>query len=150
MRLFLINSEDTVLVDVEDYIELSKFDWRLHSKGYAASGNILMHRKIIKAPNGKQVDNINGNKLDNRKCNLRLATNSQNHMNIKKYKNKTSKYKGVYWDKSREKWAADIKLNKKRIRLGRFSSEEAAGLAYNEAAVEFFKEFALLNKIGEK
>jgi hypothetical protein len=97
---------------------------------------------------GKQIDHINGDKLDNRKANLRVCTNGQNHMNIKKYAGKTSKYKGVWWNKERGKWQTDIKLDKKKRYVGRFEDENEAGLAYNAAAIALFGEFALLNEVG--
>lgn len=153
MKKIEINKHKFALVDDEDFDYLSRWKWRLQSKGYPvttmgiSAKSFLMNRIILKAKQGQQVDHINHNKLDNRKCNLRICTNSQNHMNIKKYLGKTSKYKGVYYDKSRNKWAADIKLNKKKIRLGRHEKEEDAALAYNAAAKRYFGSFALLNEI---
>jgi hypothetical protein len=148
MRKIPLKNGNFALIDDEDFELVSRWKWRVHTKGYATcTGNRLMHRIIMRAQQGQQIDHINLDKLDNRKSNLRLCTNSQNHMNIKKYKGKTSKYKGVYLDKSRGKWAADIKLNKKKIRLGRFPTEDSAGLASNVAAMKYFGPFALLNEV---
>lgn len=163
MKKIKLSNGQNSLVDDEDFETLSKFKWSTQSKGYVcrvkhvklgrksyASKMILMHREILNPDAGLQVDHINGDKLDNRRENLRICSNSQNHMNIKKYKNKSSIFKGVYYDKSRDRWAADIKLNKKKIRLGRHDSEIAAALAYNSAARELFGEFALLNDIRSR
>lgn len=139
----------STLVDQEDYERLVEYSWRVHSKGYAVtSRGILMHRMLMIPEDGKQIDHINGDKLDNRKANLRVCTNGQNHMNIKKYAGKTSKYKGVWWNKERGKWQTDIKLDKKKRYVGRFEDENEAGLAYNAAAIALFGEFALLNEVG--
>ena len=95
------------------------------------------------------VDHINGDKLDNRKENLRLATNQQNQMNSKPHKNSTSKYKGVSWDKSRNKWIVLIKIGNKRKHIGRYQNEREAALAYDEVAKKIFGEYAHLN-FGER
>ena len=109
-----------------------------------------IHRLLLGATNPKmQVDHINGNKLDNRKENLRLATNQQNQHNVGKRKNNTSGYKGVSWYRKRKKWKAAIKHNKKSIHLGYYDTPEEASRAYDKAAVEFFGEFAHLNFPGE-
>ncbi|MFX0181968.1 MAG: AP2 domain-containing protein [Candidatus Hodarchaeota archaeon] len=60
---------------------------------------------------------------------------------------KSSKYKGVYWSKSKKKWQAYIKKNNKRYHIGTFTEEDEAGLAYNRKALELFGEFACLNKV---
>lgn len=144
------------LVDDEDYEFLIRWPWRYQSKGYAvgsmgvASAAFLMHRVILKAQKGQQIDHINHDKLDNRKQNLRFCNNGQNHMNIKKYANKTSKYKGVWWNRERGKWQTDIKLNKKKRYVGRFESEERAAQAYNVAAMKLFGDFALLNEVAAR
>jgi hypothetical protein len=94
------------------------------------------------------IDHVNGkgNNVDN----LRLATCSQNsqHQKAKAKENKTSKYKGVYLTNEHNKpsrWRAVISVNKKRIYLGRFKTEEEAAKAYNQAAVLYHKEYAVLN-----
>jgi hypothetical protein len=70
---------------------------------------------------------------------------------IKNYKkNNTSGFKGVTWDKSRSKWKAHIHIERKIKNLGRFDSPEEAAIAYNEAALKYFGEFAFLNTIPHK
>ena len=97
----------------------------------------------------ERLDHINRIKDDNRIENLREVTRSQNHMNSKKRKNTTSKYKGVCWDKENNKWRSQIKLKGKLIHLGRFHSEVEAAEAYNRKAIELFGEFKQLNIIGD-
>jgi hypothetical protein len=150
MMFIDLNNGKRTIVDKDTYIQLSSKKWRIHTKGYvsAVGKGELMHRLIMNAKKSQQVDHINGNKLDNRKSNLRLCSNSQNHMNKSKCtKEKSSKYKGVYWCKRKKRWRVCIKLNKKKIHIGDYKDEDAAGIAYNNAAIEIFKEFACLNKI---
>jgi hypothetical protein len=113
--------------------------------------NVSVHRLVANAFLPKNntmniVDHVDGNKQNNNASNLRWCTSSQNHMNTKKTKKgKSSKYKGVSYSKSRNKWEACIRINKKTIHLGRFSTEEEAGKAYDEKAKELFGEYAKLN-----
>lgn len=106
-----------------------------------------LHRDILDAPKGIDVDHINGDGLDNRRCNIRLATRTENNANRRLSTNTASRYKGVHWDRDTLSWRAQINCAGKRHHLGRFSSEDDAGLAYNFAAIRFFGEFALLNNL---
>ena len=109
---------------------------------------ILMHRQIMHAEKGILIDHINHNGLDNRKANLRFATYGQNAWNSKKGINRgSSKYKGVSWDKRMKKWRAMICNNYKRMHLGFFDNEKAAAKVYNEAAIKYRGQFALLNDV---
>ncbi len=91
---------------------------------------------------GMEVDHINGDTLDNRDCNLRLATRKQNGRNRRRNRNNTSGYKGVYWHKANGKWAAQIVVNGKRRHLGYFDDPRDAYAAYCEAAYALHGEFA--------
>jgi hypothetical protein len=143
------------IVDDEDYEELLKYKWHKKIDGYAARTvyekgkfqTIRMHREIMDAPKGFDVDHVNGNRLDNRKTNLRKATRSQNVMNKGKLSNNKSGYKGVYWDSQTKKWRACIRVNGKLINLGRFQDKDEAALEYNKAAIFYHKEFAFLNEV---
>jgi hypothetical protein len=88
------------------------------------------------------VDHINGNGLDNRRNNLRLATHQQKLANRRKTAKNSSGYKGVCWNKSRSKWQASISVNDVTIHLGRFDNPIDAHGAYIEAAQKYYKEFA--------
>lgn len=143
-------------IDDEDYEKVSKYKWTYCSAGYAFYSEhssapnrlvLMLHRYIIDAPNGFEVDHIDRNGLNNQKSNLRLATRAQNLANRGKLgKNKSSKYKGVCRHKN--KWQASIKTSGEQIYLGRYETEEAAAMAYNYAAQKYFGEYAFLNKIA--
>jgi len=83
------------------------------------------------------MDHINGDRRDNRLSNLRVVTNSENRKNSKLQVNNTSGVPGVAWDKGRGKWAAYIKVNSKRVALGRFSCFWRAVIARRNAEVYF-------------
>jgi len=140
-------SGTNAIIDEKDYEIVSAHNWWLTKQGYAYTQTctnnvrttILMHRLIMR-PNSKEVDHINGDKLDNRRSNLRICTRSQNNAN----KPHTSgKYKGVRYNKNA--WQAEIKKNKKYIYIGRFKEIKDAAKAYDEKAVELFGDFAYTN-----
>lgn len=106
-----------------------------------------LHRSILNAPLGADVDHINGKGLDCRKNNLRLCTRLQNSMNSIKHRHSSSKYKGVTWRKIGKCWEARIKTNGKQKCLGYFNEENQAAIAYNKAAIEYFGEFSKLNEV---
>lgn len=141
-------------VDDSDYDFLVQWRWHLHSGRYAARSigerksrrALFLHQVIANPPVGCDVDHINGNKLDNQKSNLRIATRRQNMQNRPKYKhNATSQFKGVSFNRSRCVWYASIRVNGKAIWLGSHQTETAAALAYNHAARQYFGEYASLN-----
>jgi hypothetical protein len=109
----------------------------------AKQRTLYMHRLILDAPAGELVDHINGNGLDNRRENLRLATVAQNTRNSRQRRGSAAGYKGVR--RRGDKWQARIAVNSKQIHLGVFSSKEEAAQAYDTAAREHFGEFAVLN-----
>jgi hypothetical protein len=141
------------IVDAEDYESLNRYRWcaiqtgrNWYAKTLDRNGIILsMHRVITNAPKGLFVDHINHNSLDNRRSNLRLCTHAQNQQNTKPRSGGTSKYKGVHWEKARNKFRARITYNRKGIHLGMFDSEIDAAKAYDKKARELFGQFAYLN-----
>jgi hypothetical protein len=146
------------IVDPEDFERLNKHKWHAVKNGntfYAIrcfgpakkTTYIRMHREIINPPDHLVVDHINHNGLDNRKANIRPATRSQNNFNrlIIKREDSSSKYKGVSWRKRRKRWHARIHVNGEYKFLGYFKDEIHAAKAYDKAAKEYQKEFAVLN-----
>ena len=106
----------------------------------------LVAGAFIDNPEEKRcVDHIDGNRMNNHLENLRYATHSENSMNQRIQTNTSSRYKGVYLDKRRNKWMARINTISKNVFLGYFANEREAGAAYNRAAVDLHKEFARLN-----
>lgn len=144
MKEIPLTKGKVTLVDDADYAWLLQQRWRFRS-GYARSDKTSMHRLIMNAPRDMEVDHINGDTLDNRRKNLRLATVKQNRMNRSKHKITSSQYKGVSWEKRSSKWRARIKLNRKFIYLGIFASEIDAANAYDKAAHIYHGEFARAN-----
>lgn len=108
-----------------------------------------MHREVLKAPKGKEVDHKNRNKLDNRKENLRLCSRAENAINTPQKKG-SSRYRGVKWDHTRNKWYVSLKFNGTSYFVGRFKDEDEAALAYNKEAVKLHGEFARLNEVKDE
>jgi hypothetical protein len=144
------------LVDDEDFECLNKFKWVVYNKSnrntcYAmrrhGTTSVLLHREILNILPGIDVDHKDGNGLNNQKSNLRICTTTQNQMNAMLRKDSTSGFKGVSWKKDRNKWAAQIQINKKRKCLGYFPTKEEAAVKYNQVASELYGEFARLNQI---
>jgi hypothetical protein len=146
------------LVDDEDFDWLNQWKWYAQpnvfagKKAYAqrtqyiSSENkvgVMMHRLIMGATRGLEVDHINGDGLDNRRCNLRLCTRTENARNLRKSKANTSGYKGV--SKYFNKWQARLETNGKQVFVGLFPTIEEAARAYDAKAKELFGEFAGLN-----
>lgn len=146
------------MVDDCDFERISQFKWSVDGKqpylyarthiplGNGKRSHPSMHRMVMNAPRGLDVDHINHNTLDNRRTNLRLATRSQtNQNNLGGYA--VSGYKGVFFEKERNCWRAHITLKEKTKYLGRFATVIEGAIAYNNAAKKYFGEFACLNKI---
>lgn len=114
-------------IDDDEFDRVSQYSWSLmkgksgifYAKSQINGKFTYLHRFIINAPKGVIVDRVNRNGLDNRKSNLRLSNLQQNAFNSKIFSHNTSGYKGVYWDKDRNKWCAQIMVNQKTIHLGR-------------------------------
>ena len=151
------------IVDDEDFETLSKFRWhygQAYYGGYAKrtileSGsrwNSSMHRIILglKKGDGLQVDHANGDKLDNRRANLRVCSHAENQRNRGLLRNNKSGFKGVCWNKYAAKWRGMIWVNKTNVFLGYFDDKRDAVRAYDEAARKYYGEFARPNLNTEK
>lgn len=138
-----------ILVDTEDVPRLSRYTWCVEGTGYAMSrsgGNaIKMHRFLLDASKGNFVDHINGNRLDNRKQNLRICKKQQNEFNAKVRADSTTGFRGVSFEKRRHKYRAYITIDQKQQHIGSFDTAEAAARAYNDKALQLFGDFARLN-----
>lgn len=154
------------IVDDEDFAALAAFRWyaRRQRRGagecwYAVrsvnlpSGpdgsrgqqKVGMHRQVLGAPRGLEVDHVNGDGLDNRRANLRIADGSQNQANRVRGRAHSSGFRGVTWHKQAGRWQAAIKVRGKNYHLGLYDTQEEAARAYDAAAVEHFGEFARPN-----
>lgn len=145
-------------VDDEDFDFLNQWKWHAqkcrNDKFYAArtERKILMHRVIMKTPEGLDVDHIDNNGLNCQKSNLRNCTKRQN--TIHSISVGISKYKGVkrssYIPKkstTKRRWETSIKVDGKYIFLGHFENELDAAKVYNQAAEKYHGEFAVLNSL---
>lgn len=156
MKIIPTNIPQGFLIDSEDFPLVRGRSFILAGRGYVCitvrrpeKTPTYIHRLIMKAPGGVQVDHINGDKLDNRKSNLRFANNSQNNANRPKISGqRSSKYKGVYFCKKRKVFYAEITVDRKKRSLGSFEKEIDAAKAYDCAAKKSFKEYASLNLGG--
>jgi len=96
---------------------------------------------------GSPCDHVDGNKLDNRRENLRAATPHQNSCNCGVCLRHTSSFKGVDFHKPAKRWRALIAVDGKRIHLGLFDSREQAAAAYNAASLKYHGEYGRVNVI---
>lgn len=140
-----------LMVDSEDAHLLTDFTWHLTEWGYARTSvlqddgsrrGILMHRMILDAREGQCVDHINGNKLDNRRSNLRIAPP---HENRGPYKGR--KFKGVYMETS-GRWRSQAKFGNRTYYFGTFDTQIEAAIAYNAGVTCLGVPNARLNKVG--
>lgn len=169
MKRIPLSKGFVALVDDRDYVRLARYEW--YASGYTLRSGLVkwravrnirrpdgkkrlqyMHREIMGAPPGVDVDHKRGDGLDNRRRNLRLATRSQNNQNQRNgRRHKSSRFKGVSWDGRDGRWHAYITPpGGRRKSLGYFGGEAAAARAYDEAARRLFGEFAAPNSLGAK
>jgi hypothetical protein len=148
-------------IDKSDYEKIKKYSWYCNERlGYAYSGGVnkcskentrkKMHRFLLDISSADvQVDHINGDRLDNRRSNLRIATNAENSRNGYIRKDNKSGHRGISFDANRNKWSVDICKDKKRHRK-RFINKDDAITWYRIKAVELFGEFCALEKYERK
>jgi len=158
-RRIPLTQGEYAVVDPDDYERLRKYKWQVSKRSntyYAIRHKWLaeekrhttvsMHREIIDVPEGWFVDHINHNGLDNRKANVRPATPADNARNARyPRRNTSSKYRGLWYNKKKKRWRAQITLNNKKKQIGYFKNEIDAAKAYDKAAKKYFGDFAILN-----
>jgi hypothetical protein len=132
----IIDEEDLHLLN-PDRRNPGCYNFRFDYKGYCIVSNLKFHHIVIgKPPDGFETDHVNRVKNDNRKFNLRHVTRSANQLNKNKYKNSTSKYRGIYFCKKCEKFKAQITIKGKSKHIGFFSNELEAAQAYDRYVIE--------------
>lgn len=157
MKTIQLTKGKVALVDDANFEWLNRWPWHCSHYGYAARRMTIaedptrrmvwMHRLIDSTPEGMMTDHINQDKLDNRRSNLRSCTKQTNAVNSKTRADNTSGYRGVTWDKIRRKWVAQLHVMGKSMNLGGYSDKKQAALAYNQAALNQYGEFANLNEV---
>jgi len=150
------------LVDDEDYERVvAAGKWSA-----AVRGNTAYARRNVRHPDGRQstvflhafltgyavTDHIDGDGLNNTRANLREATNAENSRNARLSRSNSSGFKGVAWHKRAQKWQAKIRVDRRWLWLGQYTTREAAAAAYDDAARELHGEFAAVNfpQLGER
>lgn len=124
--------------DIKNYYAKSS----IYNSDTKLSRPLSLHQYIMDA-NGRIVDHINSNTLDNRKSNLRVVLDCNNSMNRKsKNKNNKSGYRNVSWNKRLNKWIVQMQINKKNTMLGKFDNVHEAGKFAEEMRKKYYGEFA--------
>lgn len=160
MKLIPLTRGKFTKVDDEDFERVAKYRWYADLQGarnvYRARRvvrrngkrvNLYLHRFILNAPKGLEIDHINHDPLDNRKSNLRLCTRQENTRNQRRHLDKNTPYKGVYKDKNSRShpWRAMIVVRNKQKYLGSFSTPKQAAERYDREAIKCFGVFASPN-----
>ena len=139
------NEKARAKIDIDDIDKVKEYRWGLYNRGYVIctnkSNKTSLHRFIMNCPKDKVVDHINHDKLDNRKCNLRICTQQQNTINKCKSKVNTSGHTGVSWHKKGNKWQVHICVNNKQMHLGVYDDLEEAIKVRKEAEMKYFGEY---------
>jgi hypothetical protein len=141
----VIDATDIPLVDAWNWCakeyRLTCYAQRGCRNADGARATISLHRTILRAQDGMEIDHCNRNGLDNRRDNLRLATKAENQWNRPKPQNNTSGFKGAAWRKDCKKWQAQIQVRGKLFYLGLFPTADMAHAAYAEASDTMHGEF---------
>jgi len=165
MAEIVLTQGKVTLIDDADYERLAAHKWcaclirntwyaerKAYNPKTGKKHTIRMHKEVLNAKPGEQVDHINGDGLDNTCANLRICTQAQNQMNRQKQRGTSSSFKGVSWDKGHTKWRANIAVDGRLTYLGHFFDEANAAKAYDARAREVFGQYARLNfpRLGEQ
>lgn len=153
MKKFALPTGEAVVIDDDDWARVSAFSWRKIKSGNDAGFSVgttirkgtkrvtvLLHRFILSAKRGVEVDHKNGDRFDNRKAMLRLLTAAQNRRAFRrKSAGKSSRFRGVSWSKRQQKWRAFLSKTVRKVLkifyLGQYDLEIDAAKAYNAAAI---------------
>lgn len=135
------------IIDEADLHLLVPHSWRLTRDGYAASSVkqsfTLLHRRLLglEKGDGKSVDHIDGDRLNNRRSNLRVCTHSENMRNQGKHTRNASGFKGVFWNKKDKRWQAEVAVLGKNYYAGYHATAELAAAARDRLAEQLHGEF---------
>lgn len=140
------------VVDAADAEWVNRWRWKISANGYALRGgfldgkkrNVLLHRQLLglTVGDGLQVDHINRDRLDNRRSNLRIVSAAKNSQNRTSLTGSTSRFLGVWWNKARNRWCAQLRRGDRAIWIGSFKSEEEAGAAVGQMQEHLDRETA--------
>lgn len=160
MKEIALSQGQVAVVDDDDFARVAQFKWyaiqrsgKWHAARKPKSGAVYMHRFLMDAPDGAEVDHVNGNGLDNRRENLRICSKRENARNRKSgARAKSSRFHGVTLHPRGNRWrvvicagARDRRGNAKQIYVGHFIDETEAARAYDRAALKHFGAFAATN-----
>lgn len=153
MEQISLTQGKVALVDKKDSLLIKSIKWHIHNtgcgiyaRGHFDGKKVYMHRLLLSAPPGWQVDHINGNTLDNRRDNLRLVTPQQNSFNKKRITGRVP-YRGVIYREDRKQYVARVTFHNKLYYAGYWDTAEQAALAYNDKAKELFGDNFHQNKV---
>lgn len=151
MKVIELTQGKQAIVDDGLYDWLSQWNW-YYKQGYACRNEyipthhtIRMHVVINQTPEGYSTDHMNGDKLDNRRNNLRTVNHHQNGLNRGVPSNNTSGVKGVYWHRRDKKWRAQIRVNSKKKYIGSYRDKQDAALAVEAAIRKYHGEYARIS-----
>jgi hypothetical protein len=148
-------NEHTVYVDEQDRTLVEQYTWHMGNSGYAQTNmcthtvprqSILQLHRLLMNPGELQVDHINRNKLDNRRCNLRVCTNTQNRRNVLEQVNNSSGYRGVA--RNRDKYKVQVSINGTNTYHGIYTSKHAAAIVANIKRRELHGDFSVGDCVG--
>lgn len=135
------NEKARAIIDLDDVDRCRDYRWSYDRYVRNISFVGMLHRFVMNCTDNMVVDHINGDTLDNRKSNLRICNISQNAMNQKTSTRNKSGHKGIFWEKSRNKWRATINIDKKQIMIGRYNTLEEAIQARRQAEIDYYGEY---------
>ena len=155
MKIIVLTCGSKALVDDEDYEKVNQLRWHIQKKGnnsYAravdSDGRFIRMHQFITDGKYERIDHMDKNGLNNQKSNFRYCSHAENMRNSRMHKDNKNGFKGVEFDKRKNRWRAQIKCNGKRYRGKRFMTKEEAAMDYNRLALIHHGEFASLNSLN--